>query len=114
MKLVNRTLKVMEVLLYLLLTIAFAVPTIAMFFGIISVLVYPKVISLICCLILACKISNLVKSIQDDNIKARAVHGRGFYYTIKDDKVTFTFKDVSNSDGRAIDRLKFIREKDFE
>lgn len=104
------------------LAVIYALPNLALFFGI-ALAFYSKYVSLVFCMIFAWNIAKMVESMygksRDTNEDKKDnetdwVHGQGFSYTVKDDKVTFTFRDIPNQDGRQLSRLKFMREKFFK
>jgi hypothetical protein len=82
---------------------------------------YSEYVSLFFCIVFAYNIARTVESIHEARNNNNAIHeardehvGSGYSYYTEDDKVTFTFRDISDKDGRQIARLKFMREKFFE
>ena len=110
--------RIFVIVLSFIFALLYSFPTIAMMFGI-ALSLYSEYVSALFCMVLAYNLSKLVKYEHDKNKdkcpeKTDWLHGRGFSYTVKDDKVTFTFRGIQDTDGRQVSRLKFIRDQFFK
>jgi hypothetical protein len=107
-----------------LLTIVYLSPNVAIIVTL-STIAYAEYTRLLLILIMSWNIAKLVQY-GYDNYRSRntnkgtqdvdkQVHEyRKYSYSIEHDKITFTFKDIVDHDGRQLGRLKFIREKFFK
>lgn len=108
--------------LFLFLSIIYSIPNLALMFGVILT-VYNKIVAAVFCLGFAFCVAKSVQSLydksRDENInnekpEREIFRGEGYYYSIEDDQITFTFEGVEDFDGRQLNRLKFMREKFFK
>ena len=107
----------------LLLAIIYIAPTAALFFGLVLT-AYNVYVAGFFCLVFAWNIAKLVEllyanSTKDTPDEPRTTYqeseGDGRYeYEVNDGRITFTFKDIKDHDGRQLSRLKFMREKFFK
>lgn len=110
------------------LAIIYSIPNLALFFAIGTVAIN-KWIAGIACFVFAWNIAKLVESAyrryldEDKREQPQSVvsgkevewvEGEGYSYYIKDDEITFQFRNIKDHDGRQLNRLKFMREKFFK
>lgn len=112
-----------------ILAVIYSLPNLALYFAVATVIVN-KWISGIACLVFAWNIAKIVESAYKEYINDKPatgnhikqldhreqkewVHGEGYSYYIKDDEITFQFRNIKD-DGRQVSRLIFMREKFFK
>lgn len=110
------------------LAIIYSVPNLALIFAVATVVV-SKYVSILACIVFAWNIAKIVESgyrrfldgnksrqhkFMDTQEQKEWVEGEGYSYYIKDDEITFQFRNIKDHDARQLSRLIFMREKFFK
>lgn len=116
--------RVLIILACMLLTTIYMFPNIAVL-AVLSTVAYAEYTRLLLMLIMSWNIAKLVQYGYDTyrsryteesthDVDAEKHEHPKYSYSVEHDKITFTFKDIVDHDGRQLSRLKFMREKFFK